>query len=492
MRTNIIILFFCIALIMGVATWASAIDDILGIPDLRFNGYLKNATAMRIQHDYDMMKIDNILDLRLTYEPKTLPFKFHIDLRPEYDGAYDMQHKGVGSDTGLEPRDRGIGVGRELLGYDGRFPGSLKGNLRENWSDSYMARTFLLRELWVDFRLGNLDLKLGKQQVAWGKTDGFKLLDILNPTDYREFILMDSEDSRIPIWMANIKYYFTPKHNVQFIWMPNYEPNFQALPGSIWALNPVNSVQLLGTAPFARVYGRNPDNQLKNSDFGFRYEGQIGEKFDFTINYLHRWDQNNVFPALVKISPTGLLIFLEEPKRQNIFGFSFTTTIDSLLGMKDVVLRGEFAYYKDRVFFENDVNIPIREDNIQAVIGFDKNVSALGKFWLVSLQLFENLIASSYPDHPISSLGGGKQKKHEENFTALVSTDFSNQRWKPEVLFIWSLSHMDGWVRPRVSYEISNSLTATAGFNILWGSHVDSLGQMSPNKQVFAELKWSW
>ncbi len=54
MRKNIIILFFCIALIMGAASWASAIDDILGIPDLRFNGYLKNATAMRIQHDYDL------------------------------------------------------------------------------------------------------------------------------------------------------------------------------------------------------------------------------------------------------------------------------------------------------------------------------------------------------------------------------------------------------------------------------------------------------
>jgi hypothetical protein len=194
----------------------------------------------------------------------------------------------------------------------------------------------------------------------------------------------------------------------------------------------------------------------------------------------------------MKISSTGLLIFLEEPKRQNIFGGSFTTTIDSLLGMKDVVLRGEFAYYREKVFFENVVNIPIRRDNAQGVIGFDKNVMFLDKFWLVSLQLFENYIAGSYPEFPISSLGGGKQNKHEENFTALISTDFSNQRWKPEVLFILSLNHWDGWVRPQVSYEISNTLTATGGFNILWGSHVDTFGQMAPNKQVFAGIKWSF
>ena len=487
-------LFFCAGLIMSLASWASAIDDLFGVPDLRFNGYFKNATALRLHEVYDWMKFDNILDLRLTYQPKAYPFTFHMDLRPEYDGAYDMQHKGVGSDFGLDPFDRGIGVGRKKLGYDGTFPGSLKGNLRENWSDSYMAGLFLLRELWVDFKIDKFDIKLGKQQVAWGKTDGFKLLDILNPTDYREFILMDSEDSRIPIWMANIKYYITPKHNLQFIWMPYYVANFQALPGSIWALNPVNTVQLLGTLPItsAKVWGKEPATTLQNSDIGFRYEGQIGEKFDFTVNYLHRWDQNNVFPALVKIRPAPFtLIFLEEPKRQNIYGGSFTTTIDNLLGMKDLVVRGEVAYFYHKTFFMIKNPSPIQKDNLQAVIGFDKNVWFLSKQWFVSLQLFENLIFN-YPEFDISSLGGGKQKNHEENFTALVSTDFSNQRWKPEVLFIWNLSQGDGWIRPRVSYTISDKWTAAAGFNIFWGKKDDALGQMSVNDQVFVEIKYSF
>jgi hypothetical protein len=294
--------------------------------------------------------------------------------------------------------------------------------------------------------------------------------------------------------MANIKYYFTPKHNVQFIWIPDYEANFQALPGSIWALNPVNTVQLLGTSPIAKVWGREPANTLENSDIGFRYEGQIGEKFDFTINYLHRWDQNNVFPALVRIIPDPFtLVFLEEPERQNIFGGSFTFTIDNLLGMEDLVVRSEVAYFYRKTFVMLEPNNPhnIKKDSLRAVIGFDKNVWFLNKQWFVSLQLFEEAIFN-YPKFDISSLGGGKQKNHEESFTALVSTDFSNQRWKPEVLFIWNLSQGDGWVLPRLSYEISDALKATAGFNFFWGKRDDSLGQMTVNDQVFAELKWSW
>ncbi len=497
---KIILLSLCIWLVLGMASLAPAFDNLFGIEDLRFNGYLKNATAMRLHDNYDFMKIDNILDLRLTYEPKSLPFKLHIDLRPEYDGAFDMQHKGVGSDAGLLSKNRGIGIGRKQFTGTFEFPGFPNGNIRNNLEDSYMMRIFLLRECWADFRIGDFDIKLGKQQVVWGKTDGLKLLDVLNPTDFREFLLMDFEDSRIPIWMANIKYYFTPKHNLQFIWIPDYVRNFQAPPGYIWTLNPVNATHQFATLPFVRLVDKEPDNTLKNSDIGFRYEGQIGERFDFTLNYLHRWDQNNVWPELKGIigpppfpGAPPIMLFVEEPKRQNIFGASFTTTFDNLLGMKDLVMRGEFAYYLRRTMIELEPNNPhpIQRDNFQAVIGFDKNVWFLNKAWLVSIQLFEDAILNP-PNFSIGSLGGGKKKNHEETFTLLVSTDFSNQRWKPEVLLIWNLNHSDGWVRPRVSYEISNTLRATAGYNFFWGVKDAAFGQMRRNNQVFAELKWSF
>ena len=45
---------------------------------------------------------------------------------------------------------------------------------------------------------------------------------------------------------------------------------------------------------------------------------------------------------------------------------------------------------------------------------------------------------------------------------------------------------------PRVSYEISDKLKATVGFNLLWGKKDDSFGQMTINDQVFAEIKWSF
>ena len=74
-----------------------------------------------------------------------------------------------------------------------------------------------LRELYVDTTAGDWDLRLGKQQVVWGTADGIKLLDIINPTDFREMSQNSMEESRIPIWMVNAERNVGDNGNFQFI-----------------------------------------------------------------------------------------------------------------------------------------------------------------------------------------------------------------------------------------------------------------------------------
>jgi hypothetical protein len=73
------------------------------------------------------------------------------------------------------------------------------------------------RELYVDTNAAGWDFRLGKQQVVWGTADGIKLLDIINPTDYREFSQNAMENSRIPVWMANAERNIGENSNIQFI-----------------------------------------------------------------------------------------------------------------------------------------------------------------------------------------------------------------------------------------------------------------------------------
>jgi len=74
-----------------------------------------------------------------------------------------------------------------------------------------------LRELYADTTVGDWDVRLGKQQVVWGTADGIKLLDMINPTDWREFNQNTMADARIPVWMINAEKYLDNGANVQAI-----------------------------------------------------------------------------------------------------------------------------------------------------------------------------------------------------------------------------------------------------------------------------------
>src|SRR3989304_3136301 len=54
-----------------------------------------------------------------------------------------------------------------------------------------------VQELYVDIQQGSLFLRLGKQQVVWGESDGLRLADIINPLDFRwHYFLEDWQDIR--------------------------------------------------------------------------------------------------------------------------------------------------------------------------------------------------------------------------------------------------------------------------------------------------------
>ncbi len=87
-------------------------------------------------------------------------------------------------------------------------PGRPDENTRGVMNRRLFAGTALdleLREFYADIDLDRVYLRLGKQQVVWGEADGLKVLDVLNPQSFREFILADFEDSRIPLWTANVE-----------------------------------------------------------------------------------------------------------------------------------------------------------------------------------------------------------------------------------------------------------------------------------------------
>ena len=153
-----------------------------------------------------------------------------------------------------------------------------------------------LRELYLDIDGSWGLLRLGKQQVVWGQADGIKVLDVVNPQSWREFILDDFDDSRIPLWTANLELPVGENGTLQLLYIPDTTYHELAEPGTPFELT---SPLLVPTPPEGVVNidirrPDKPDDPLGDSDAGARYSSFVGG-WDITFNYLYHYHDLPVF-----------------------------------------------------------------------------------------------------------------------------------------------------------------------------------------------------
>src|SRR5262245_17634746 len=175
------------------------------------------------------------------------------------------------------------------------------------------------RQVLLDGKVKKVDLKLGLQQVVWGQADGLRVLDVINPLDYREFILEDFIDSRRPLWLARAD---APvgAGSLQLIWVPYFAPgrlpaadNEFGLGESFWLglIGAAASESNLPQLPYRVERTERPAYQLKSSQFGARYSRSVG-KWDLTANYFYGWEDTptNYLGGVenaIKVAPPALI-----------------------------------------------------------------------------------------------------------------------------------------------------------------------------------------
>lgn len=68
-------------------------------------------------------------------------------------------------------------------------------------------------------------IKIGRQTVVWGETTGNSVLDIINPTEFRDFNIIDIEDARLNQWMLVWDYFGEDSNFSSFVNLfPEYNP----------------------------------------------------------------------------------------------------------------------------------------------------------------------------------------------------------------------------------------------------------------------------
>ena len=153
-----------------------------------------------------------------------------------------------------------------------------------------------LREAYMDIYFNMVDLRIGKQQIIWGKADGVFITDIVSPKDLSEFLLRDFDEIRMGITSLKVNYYLGD-NTFEFVWVPYFTSTRMPGESSIW------SPQMDFPAPPVFDYNqKDVEATLENSDVFAKYSA-ITSAIDFEIMGGYMWDDDPTMHITKTIDP---------------------------------------------------------------------------------------------------------------------------------------------------------------------------------------------
>ncbi len=365
---------------------------------------------------------DNISSLKssilLDYEHKfDNGFKFKTNAKAYYDAIYDIRGEDKYSSDELDE------LQSEVELYDAYLEGSLS---------------------------SNLDMKLGRQVVVWGRSDTIRITDVLNPLDNRRPGMVDIEDLRLPVAMAKFDYFVGD-----------------------WRITPIAVAEqrFSKNPPSGSAFNPNPHSMPKDKSYSDITPAlSIGGEFS-------GWDIN--FYASELRDDKGYFKNGEiNHNRVKMFG----TAVNILKG--SWLLKSELAHFDglrysstgDREFKRTDGLIGAEYNGIaDTIISYDVAVR--------NLHDYDNRLKKE----PIET----KERSYQHAFR--ISSDFMNATIKGNYLISLFGSKMDegGFQRAWIKYDIANGIYANVGLvDYIGGSK--KFDSVSNNDMLFADITYSF
>ncbi len=285
--------------------------------------FIQNRNTMRIRVDYDWLQNGRLID---RFEiPWIERSKLFILYRGVYDGFYDiaptdLQHGQTRYDDlvggPIAGNDSGNCVGGQCTSpasgpaTRALLPGTYSRYTAGTRSGIKFENT--LREAYIDLKLAAapVSFRIGRQQVIWGESDQFRLMDIWNPIDVTWHLQQESWDNiRIPLWLGKglwdigelgpLSNTFLEVVYNPFDFQPNQKLAFLPRPWSAFIPDPLRSGQvqqvlpgsyltpqfnLQGTSFRRGNFSRSPADA---SEVGFRFHSVTPQGIEFSTNYLY-------------------------------------------------------------------------------------------------------------------------------------------------------------------------------------------------------------
>ncbi|MEM1434746.1 MAG: DUF1302 family protein [Pseudomonadota bacterium] len=322
-----------------------------------------------------------------------------------------------------------------------------------------------LRDAYLRWRGDSFSVRLGKQQLVWGSLDGIKVLDVLNPQSFEQFILEDFDQSRIPLWSAHTEFsafnwrieaaliaddtsHFIPDPEA---WMAFQAPRFRFGARPSDDLPPIRQVPAEG----------------QRGTLGVRLARTLGST-DVELVAVSGRDHEPLGRVVAGGDEPTLELFTT---RRDTYGFSLQRSI------AQSVVRVEAAWMPERTFnVAQGVGLStVEQDNWRAAVGFDVNAPA-GVF--VNLQYLHDEVRTPSP--------ALVRDTRERVLTATLRRGFAYETVQAELQFFHGVDYDDTMRRANLDYQFSDRVRLSLSLVQFRGDLLGPFGQFAGRDQVAA------
>ncbi len=310
----------------------------------------------------------------------------------------------------------------------------------------------------------DLDIRVGKQRIAWGRADKLNPTDNLNPNDFSDLV---NFTEMVPSWAFKGTWYFG-NNRLTGVWLPGITP----------VLLPKNGANLfLGDAGTFDDELQLPEQRPKNSMFAFRWDGSI-EKWDYSLSYFNGYDD---IPIPVKMSltpPDPPQVEMKFPRMQ-VIGADLVTEISGIGLWAEAGL-----FLPEEVEMVSEVNgISSRETQFED--------EPYVKFTLGGDYTFSNgiYLNTQWMHGFFTERGAGELNNY---FIVQLEKDYFNEDvliTLGNTLEVNEWSNLGYGFSPELTYQAIDNFDAGIGAFLVWGEQGTLLDRWEDLDQIFVRFR---
>ncbi len=330
---------------------------------------------------------------------------------------------------------------------------------------------FDLRELNLSWTpLEWMDAKFGRQVLTWGTGD-YLFINDLFPKDYESFFTGRGDE-----------YLKKPSDAFKLSVYPSWG-NIDFMAARFTANTTATGDRLSFFDSFqGGIAGRNSDRHLiepplqaSNNEYALRLYRHIGS-YELALYSFSGFNKN---PDSYKDETTRQMFY----RRMDAYGASLRGPFLGGIG------SAEFGY--DNSLQDPDGNNRLIENSmVKFLSGYEKD---LGNDLKVGFQYFyeQRLDDDNYTENLLAGDFIFDESRHL--LTQRLTRLYKNQTVTISLFNFYSPTDKDGYVRPLVSYDVTDQWKLAFGANLPWGEDdVTEFGQMKRNKNVYVRARCSF